>query len=271
MSRRQKEPLRPLTVVEYTQLAHLSRSHSEPAAQVARAKELLAVAEGPRSPGGRPRGESAQRRCRGPTGGPLQPRGRGGVAAQRHGGGPAQALHARAQERILARGAPHAGTGGGWDGHLVAHHVAAGAAAGPRWLARREHLHHLGRPARGWAHLGAGSQLVRDRDGAAQAQERHGDGRRSGCRSKKNLIEAAYTQEVRAGVDRRRGGSLQTVPYPGPQWHPAGKPVRYPHEYVRAGTAKQLTLFHPASGAVRVKGVTQYARTPCSIPGSKPN
>jgi hypothetical protein len=23
--------------------------------------------------------------------------------------------------------------------------------------------------------------------------------------------------------------------------------VRYPHEYVRAGTAKQMTLFHPAS------------------------
>jgi hypothetical protein len=35
--------------------------------------------------------------------------------------------------------------------------------------------------------------------------------------------------------------------------------VRYPHEYVRAGTAKQLTLFHPASGAVRVKGVTSTA------------
>jgi len=39
------------------------------------------------------------------------------------------------------------------------------------------------------------------------------------------------------------------------QWHPAGQPVRYPHEYVRDGTAKQLTLFHPASGVVRVKGV----------------
>jgi hypothetical protein len=45
------------------------------------------------------------------------------------------------------------------------------------------------------------------------------------------------------------------VPYPGSHWHPAGHPVRYPHEYVRNGTAKQLTLFHPASGEVRVKGV----------------
>jgi hypothetical protein len=34
-----------------------------------------------------------------------------------------------------------------------------------------------------------------------------------------------------------------------------GKPARYPHEYIRNGTAKQLTLFHPATGEVRVKGV----------------
>lgn len=44
-------------------------------------------------------------------------------------------------------------------------------------------------------------------------------------------------------------------PTPGPIWHPAGKPVQYPHEYVCTGTAKQLTLFRPASGEVRVKGV----------------
>jgi DDE superfamily endonuclease len=35
--------------------------------------------------------------------------------------------------------------------------------------------------------------------------------------------------------------------------------VRYPHEYLRAGTAKQRTLFHPASGEVRVKGVQSTA------------
>jgi hypothetical protein len=33
-------------------------------------------------------------------------------------------------------------------------------------------------------------------------------------------------------------------------------PARYPHEYQRVGTAKVLTLFHPASGQVRVKGVS---------------
>jgi hypothetical protein len=32
--------------------------------------------------------------------------------------------------------------------------------------------------------------------------------------------------------------------------------VRQPHEYVRGGTAKLLTLFRPATGEVRAKGVT---------------
>ena len=48
MPRPQKEPLRPLTPDERAQLEPLSRSHTEPAARVARAKALLAVAEGHR-------------------------------------------------------------------------------------------------------------------------------------------------------------------------------------------------------------------------------
>ncbi len=54
-------------------------------------------------------------------------------------------------------------------------------------------------------------------------------------------------------------GPYQTLPYPGQGWHPVGAPPRYPHEYVRQGTAKRLTLFQPASGLVRVKGVTSTA------------
>jgi transposase len=46
MSRHRKDPLRPLTADERTELARLSRSHSAPAAQVARARALLAVADG---------------------------------------------------------------------------------------------------------------------------------------------------------------------------------------------------------------------------------
>src|ERR671929_1580334 len=46
MSRRQKDPLRPLSEAERASLSRLSRSQSAPAAQVARARALLAVAEG---------------------------------------------------------------------------------------------------------------------------------------------------------------------------------------------------------------------------------
>ena len=46
MSRRQQDPLRPLTAEEETQLQHLSRSQAAPASQVARAKAVLAVAAG---------------------------------------------------------------------------------------------------------------------------------------------------------------------------------------------------------------------------------
>lgn len=75
----------------------------------------------------------------------------------------------------------------------------------------------------------------------------------------KKLIEAAYQQDTLPVWTEDEAGPYGTLPYPGTHWHPAGQPVRYPHEYVRAGTAKQLTLFHPASGAVRVKGVRSGA------------
>lgn len=51
-------------------------------------------------------------------------------------------------------------------------------------------------------------------------------------------------------------GPYQAIPHPGSAWQPQGQPTRLPHEYVRGGTAKLLTLFHPASGQVRVRGVT---------------
>src|SRR5919109_5030404 len=46
MSRRQKEPLRALSAEERAELTRLSRSRSAPAAWVARATALLAVADG---------------------------------------------------------------------------------------------------------------------------------------------------------------------------------------------------------------------------------
>src|ERR1700712_4698177 len=69
MSRRKKDPLRPLTDLERAELTRLSRSQAAPAVQVARATMLLAVADGDdyqaaarvagrraRAPGARPPG-----------------------------------------------------------------------------------------------------------------------------------------------------------------------------------------------------------------------
>ena len=54
-----------------------------------------------------------------------------------------------------------------------------------------------------------------------------------------------------------QAGPFQTKPYQGHSWQVAGQPQRQTHEYIRNGTAKLLTLFHPADGQVRVKGVTR--------------
>jgi hypothetical protein len=51
-------------------------------------------------------------------------------------------------------------------------------------------------------------------------------------------------------------GPYQAIPQPGAGWAPVEQPARQPHEYVRGGTAKLLTLFRPATGEVRAKGVT---------------
>ncbi len=45
------------------------------------------------------------------------------------------------------------------------------------------------------------------------------------------------------------------MPHEGASWEPEGEPARLLHEYVRNGTAKVMTLFHPATGAVRLEGV----------------
>jgi hypothetical protein len=51
-------------------------------------------------------------------------------------------------------------------------------------------------------------------------------------------------------------GPYATLPYRGASWQPSGCPARYPHEYQPNGPAKILTLFHPASGQVRLHGVS---------------
>jgi hypothetical protein len=70
----------------------------------------------------------------------------------------------------------------------------------------------------------------------------------------------AYQQGEKMGLPvwvEDEAGPYQTVPYPGESWQPEGQPVHQSHEYIRNGTAKMLTFFHPATGEARVKGVIQ--------------
>ena len=56
-------------------------------------------------------------------------------------------------------------------------------------------------------------------------------------------------------------GPYQAIPQPGASWQPISEPLRYPHEYLRGGTVKLLTLFHPVTGQLRVNGVTHTPNT----------
>ena len=78
------------------------------------------------------------------------------------------------------------------------------------------------------------------------------------------MIEDAYQLGEAMGLPvwcTDRAGPFRAVPQPGQSWCPEGRPARQPHEYVRNGTAKLMTLSHPADGHARVKGVTTCPNT----------
>jgi hypothetical protein len=79
------------------------------------------------------------------------------------------------------------------------------------------------------------------------------------------VIERAYRAAEALGIPvwcEDEAGPYQAVPQPGASWQPAGQPAHRPHEYVRGGTAKLLTLFRPATGEVRAQAV---ARAPNAV------
>lgn len=100
MTRRQKDPLRPLTAEERTLLEKLSRSLSQPAAHVERAKALLAVADGQSYTAA---AVIAGRRSGDGVAHLVSRFNQAGVAAleTQHGGGPAPLYTAAVRERIL--------------------------------------------------------------------------------------------------------------------------------------------------------------------------
>ena len=100
MARLPKDPLRPLTPDEHVWLERLSRSHAEPAAQVARAKALLAVAAGQRYTEA---ARAAGRRSGDAVAQSVACFNRHGLAALKpgHGGGQPKRYTRAEQERIL--------------------------------------------------------------------------------------------------------------------------------------------------------------------------
>jgi transposase len=120
MTKRQKDPLRPLADEEREYLERVSRSGSAPASHVARAKAILAVADGDSYT------EAAWRAGRrsGDAVSNLDSRfNQEGIEAiePRHGGGPQVVYGERERERILKeiRRPPGSGGGGGRRGRIV--------------------------------------------------------------------------------------------------------------------------------------------------------
>src|SRR3954449_10053343 len=101
LSRHRKDPLRPLTADERQELTRLSRSLSAPAAQVERARALLAIADGASYTAA---AHQVGRRHNETISAWVSRFNREGLAAGRpgHGGGPRTRYGADAQQRILA-------------------------------------------------------------------------------------------------------------------------------------------------------------------------
>ena len=68
-------------------------------------------------------------------------------------------------------------------------------------------------------------------------------------------MRAGGESRDRATGAQDEAGPYQAIPQPGASWQPEGYPAVQPHEYERGGTAKLLTLFRPATGILRAKGV----------------
>ena len=259
MSRRKKDPLRELTADERQELTRLARSHAAPAAEVIRAKLLLAVAGGDDYQAaaravGRRSGDAVSHLVARFNAEGLA------ALAPRHGGGRRPTYGPQARGRIVAEAGPGADPRGRRHRDLVALGPAPDPPRGPRRPAPGLDLHHPPRAPGVRGQLPAHPHLVPDRHGPAAPQGRAGGRRRPGRRARKKVDRGRLPHSARRWGWRSgaptRPGPYQTIPYAGQSWRPEGEPARLPHEYLRDGTAKVLTLFHPADGRVRLHGVT---------------
>ena len=225
MSRQHKDPLRPVRATERVSLVRLSRAASAPAAQVARARALLAVAEGlsytaPARLVGRRTGDTVAR-----WGAGFNRAGLAAVVPCQGGGHRVRYGEATSHSR---RSGPAAGPGAGWYGGLVAEHAAGRPASGRGRSARRQHLYDRPHPPGGRCQPAEEPHLVRNGRGPAPAPARRpGQPHRSGGGGKQGLIERAYTQGSGLGLAvwcTDEAAPFQAVPHPGSSWRPHGPP-----------------------------------------------
>jgi len=257
MSRCPKDPLRPLTEEERSVLEQISRSHSDPAIHVARSKGLLAVADGKSYTEA---ARTAGRRSGDAVSQLVSRFNREGVAAiePRHGGGARRAYGVAERERILAeiRRKPDPEQDGttNWSLSLLQRALRRAPDGLPKvsiytiWVVLKE-AGWSWQEDRTWCETG---KVKRKRQGQT-VEVTDPD-----ATAKQALIERAYQVGESLGLavwTTDQAGPFQTRPYLGVSWAPEAHPDLLPHEFVRNGTAKLLTLFHPSDGQVRVKGV----------------
>lgn len=259
MPRPQRSPLRELSSTERASLERLVRARTAPVEQVARATILLSVADGLSFTA------AARRAGRSSSEAVAQLVGRfnrAGLEAltSRHGGGHLPSYGPAERDLILAEARrspdPDLDGTGTWSLSTLQRSVRARGLPRVSTYTIWRVLHEAGlswQRSRTWCETGqasrkrkAGTVVMVDEDAEA----------------KKHLIEHAYREGERLGLAvwvQDEAGPYQAIPQPGPSWQPEGQPIRQPHEYIRGGTAKLLTLFHPASGELRAEGVTSSA------------
>ena len=134
---------------------------------------------------------------------------------------------------------------------MVAVDLATGDA--PEWVTSRQYLHDLARVGGRGFDLAKAPVVVQHRY-RQRRRKRAGrtvvvtvtDPDAEAKNSSNRLIEGAGLGLAVWCADE--AGPYPAIPQPGASWRPVGEPIRYPHEYVRGGTAKLLTLFHPVTG-----------------------
>jgi len=257
MAAGQKEPLRPLSAEERGVLEGIVGATSERMDRVRRARALLAVAAG------QPFAQAAQQAgFRSPTGVTklvrrFNTRGLGALSiAPGRGRRPTYSLEQRAQIVALAQQAPRRREDG----------TATWSLTTLRQRLRGEGLTRIAGSTIRQVLRQAGSAYQRTRTwcptGTALRKRKAGVVRVVDPRTeeKTSALDVAYRQSEQWGVPlwcQDEAGPYQAIPQPGQSWQPRGKAARLPHEYLRQGTAKMLTLFQPATGVVRARGVTR--------------